>query len=88
MCFFENWLKMSVMLEREFEFYENNKKAIREKYLGKRIVIIGNEIIGAYDDMDEAYQETIKTYTPGTFMIHDVPVNIEDEVVHLSPFGY
>ena len=79
---------MNVMLEREFEFYENNKTAIREKYLGKRIVIIGNEIIGAYDDMDEAYQETIKTYTPGTFMIHDVPVNIEDEVVHLSPFGF
>ena len=76
------------MLEREFEFYENNKTAIREKYLGKRIVIIGNEIIGAYDDMDEAYQETIKAHTPGTFMIHDVPLNIEDEVVHLSPFGF
>jgi hypothetical protein len=76
------------MLEKEFEFYENNRAAIREKYLGKRIVIMGNEIIGAYDDMDEAYQETIKTYTPGTFMIHDVPVNIEDEVAHLSPFGF
>jgi hypothetical protein len=76
------------MLEKEFEFYENNKTAIREKYLGKRIVIIGNEIVGAYDDIDKAYQETIKTYAPGTFMIHDVPVNIENEVVHLSPFGF
>jgi hypothetical protein len=76
------------MLEREFEFYENNKSEIREKYLGKQIVIIGNEIIGVYDDIEEAYQETIRTHIPGTFMIHDVPVDIEDEIVHLSPFGF
>jgi uncharacterized protein YtpQ (UPF0354 family) len=76
------------MLEREFEFYENNKSEIREKYIGKRIVIIGEQIIAAYDNMEEAYQETIKTYSPGTFMIHDVPVNIEDEIAHIFPLGY
>ena len=76
------------MLEKEFEFYEKNKSVIREKYLGKQVVIVGDQIIGAYDDVDEAYQETIKTYTLGTFMIHDVPVDIEDEIVRLSPFGY
>jgi hypothetical protein len=71
------------MLEREFEFYENNKSEIREKYIGKRVVIVGEQIIAAYDNMEEAYQETIKAYTPGTFMIHDVPLNIEDEIAHL-----
>jgi hypothetical protein len=76
------------MLEREFEYYENNKSEIREKYIGKRIVIIGEQIIAAYDGMEEAYQETIKTYTPGTFMIHDVPVNIEDEIAHIFSLGY
>lgn len=76
------------MLEREFEFYENNKTEIRERYLGKQIVIVGNEIVGAYDDIDEAYQEAIRAYVPGTFMIHDVPIHIEDEVVYLSPFAF
>jgi hypothetical protein len=76
------------MLEKEFEFYENNKTEIRVKYLGKQVIIVGNQIIGAYDDIDEAYQETIKTYTPGAFMIHDVPVNIEDEIAHLYPFCF
>ena len=76
------------MLDKEFQFYETNKTAIREKYLGKQIVIVGERIIASYDDMDKAYQETIKTYEPGTFMIHDVPVDIEDEIVHLSPFGF
>jgi hypothetical protein len=74
------------MLEREFEFYENNKSEIRQKYLGKRIVIVGEQIIAAYDDFDEAYQETVKTYELGTFMIHDVPIDIEDEIAYLFSF--
>lgn len=73
----------AVMLEKEYDFYERNKTELRKKYLGKQVVIVGDEIIGAYDDLDEAFSETIKTYTPGTFMIHEVPVNIEDEIVHI-----
>jgi hypothetical protein len=51
------------MLEKEFEFYENNKSEIRERHLGKKIVIVGDQIIGVYDDIDKAYQETLKTCT-------------------------
>ena len=75
------------MYEREFAFYKANKLDIREKYLGKEIVITGDEIIGAYDDVGEAYRETIKTLPLGTFMIHKVPVNIEDEIHHISPIS-
>ena len=74
-------------LEREFDYYQKNMTEIREKYLGKEIVIVGDQIIAAYDDFEEAYMETVKTYNPGTFMIHDVPVNIEDEVATIFPFG-
>ena len=75
------------MLEKEFEYYKKNMTEIREKYIGKEIVIIGDKITAAYDDFEEAFFETTKSYTPGTFMIHTVPVNIEDEVITLSPFG-
>jgi len=74
-------------LEREFEYYQKNMAEIREKYLGKEVVIVGEQIIAAYDGMEEAYTETVKTYKPGTFMIYPVPINIEDEVAVLSPFG-
>ena len=74
-------------LEREYDFYKKNISAIREKYLGKRVVIVGEEIIASYNDFEEAYMETAKSYEPGTFMIYPVPVNIEDEVITLSPFG-
>jgi hypothetical protein len=77
-----------VALEREFEFYQKNMMDIREKYLGKELVIVGEQIIAAYDDIEVAYMETAKSYEPGTFMIHKVPENIEDEVVTLSPFVF
>jgi len=76
-----------VALEREFDYYQKNMAEIREKYLGKEVVIVGEQIIAAYDDFEEAYMETVKTYKPGTFMIYQVPVDIEDEVATLSPFG-
>jgi molecular chaperone GrpE (heat shock protein) len=75
-------------LEREFEYYQKNMAAIREKYLGKRVVIVGEQVIAVYDDLEEAYTETAKTYEPGTFMIHKIPKKIEDEVVQLSPFVF
>ena len=74
-------------LEREYDFYKKNMTAIREKYIGKRVVIVGDEIIASYDDFEEAYTETAKSYEPGTFMIYPVPENIADEVITLSPFG-
>ncbi|WP_461255430.1 DUF5678 domain-containing protein [Treponema sp. R80B11-R83G3] len=74
-------------LEREFDYYQKNMTEIREKYLGKEIVIVGDQIIAAYDNLEEAYTETVKSYKPGTFMLYQVPVNMEDEVATLSPFG-
>ena len=72
-------------LEREFDYYQKNMTEIREKYLGKEVVIVGEQIIAAYDNVEEAYMETVKSFKPGTFMIHDVPVNIEDEVAPFQP---
>ncbi|GHV84445.1 hypothetical protein AGMMS50230_00530 [Spirochaetia bacterium] len=74
------------MFERETGFYDAHKAEIREKYLGKHIVIVGDRIISAYDDVGTAYQETIKKFPLGSFMIKDIPENIEDEVIYLSPF--
>jgi hypothetical protein len=74
------------MYEREKAFYMANKPDLREKYHGKHLVIVGEEIIGVYDDAGSAYHETIKTAPLGSFMIQEVPENIEDEVQYLSPF--
>jgi hypothetical protein len=65
------------MLDREQAYFEAHKDELREKYSGKRIVIAGEEIKGAYDTDAEAYAAAVKTMKPGSFMIK--PVTRTDE---------
>ncbi|GHT54066.1 hypothetical protein AGMMS4952_27200 [Spirochaetia bacterium] len=74
------------MYETEKAFYRANKPSLREKYIGKHIVIVGEDIVGVYDDAGAAYHQTIKTYPLGSFMLQDIPENIEDEIPYISPF--
>jgi len=74
------------MFERELQYYNSNKEQLREKYLGKHIVIADDEVIGVFDDAGTAYTDTSKKIPPGSFMIREIPENIEDEVQYLSPF--
>jgi len=72
------------MLETEWEYYENNRDELVEKYCGKFVVISGERVIAFYEDENTAYFETIKTIPLGSFMIHHVME--EEEVYQLSPF--
>jgi hypothetical protein len=74
------------MYEREKDFYKANKLDLRGKYRGKHIVIAGEDVIGVYDDAGAAYHETVKTIPLGSFMIQEIPENIEDEIQYFSPF--
>jgi hypothetical protein len=76
------------MFEQEKTFCEAHRDELRGKYPGKHLVIVGDQIIAAYDDVGEAYREAIKTYEPGHFMIRKVPARPEDDIVWLSPFTY
>jgi len=73
------------MLNTEWEFYENNRNKLVEKYCGKYIVISGEKVISAYDDEKAAYRETVKNIPLGSFMIHHITE--EEEVFQLSPFA-
>ena len=73
------------MLEAEWEFYENNRDELVEKYCGKYVVISGDKVIAAYEDEKVAYRETFKNIPLGSFMIHRIAE--EEEIVQLSPFA-
>ena len=68
------------MLNNENDFYENHKSELREKYLGKRVVISNSEIKGVYDTDKEALEESLKTMKPGTFMIRLVTATDEERM--------
>jgi hypothetical protein len=68
------------MLEREDAYFEAHKAELREKYPGKRIVIAGDEVKGAYDTDAEAYEAATKTMKPGSFMIKPVTQTDEEAI--------
>ena len=57
------------MYNEELSFFIENQDALVVKYPGKVLAIKGKEIIGVFDSALDAYLETQKTYTPGSFMI-------------------
>ncbi|MEH0154033.1 DUF5678 domain-containing protein [Limibacter armeniacum] len=57
------------MLEKEFQFYLNNQKELVEKFEGKHIVIIGEEVIGVYDTEEDAFNDASSKHELGTFLI-------------------
>jgi hypothetical protein len=76
------------MFEQEKAFCEAHRDSLREQYAGKLLVIVGDRVIGSYDDAGDAYREAVKAYEPGRFMIQEVPARPEDDVVWFSPFNY
>jgi hypothetical protein len=75
-----------VMFEEENRFYQENRETFREKYLGKRVVIVRDKILGVYDSDSEAIAETTKTMDLGTFCVKYVPVNPAEEHHRLLSF--
>lgn len=58
-----------VKLEEEFNFYLQNQNELVKKYRDKYIVIMHNELLGAYDSEFEAIKETSKKHKLGTFLV-------------------
>ncbi|MDR3337271.1 MAG: hypothetical protein LBT16_08720 [Treponema sp.] len=75
------------MLEKEQAFYKAHRTELRLKYLGKRVVIADDHVLGVYDTDREALQETVKTRPRGSFMVKFIPVDAKKETIRLSPIG-
>jgi len=74
------------MYEVEHQFYLDNRDTLRAQYLGKRVVIVKNKILGVYDTDVEAINETKKTMAMGTFCVKYIPVDPADEYAVLRSF--
>jgi hypothetical protein len=71
------------MLEVEHQFYMDNREALRAQYLGKRLLIVKDKILGVYDSDLEALSEAKKTMKMGTFFIKYIPVDPDEEYIRL-----
>jgi len=72
------------MLEKEFQYYLDHQNELANKFDGKYIVIVDNNVIGSYDTELEAYEDAIQEYEPGTFLIQKVSASEDSytEIFH------
>lgn len=63
------------MLDREVEYYKANENEFLERYKGRFIAIVGEEVVGVFDSELAAYEDMKKKYGLGNFLLqHCVPV--------------
>ena len=67
------------MLEAEYQFYKENEERFLNLYENKFIIIHNNDVHSAYETLPDAYNEAIKMYQIGTFLIHQC-VPAEEQV--------
>jgi len=59
------------MLDKEFKYYLDNQDKLVEKYNGRVLVIIGENVVGDYGTFEEALHQAMKKYELGTFLIQE-----------------
>jgi hypothetical protein len=57
------------MFETELAYFIENQDALVKRFGHRVLVIVGREIIGAYENALEAYLSAMKRFAPGTFML-------------------
>ena len=68
-------------LEKEHQYYLDNKDQILADYEGRYIVIVDDQVLGDYDTQLDAINATQKTHELGTFLVQRV--DRTDTTIHL-----
>ena len=56
-------------LDRSFQYFLANQDQLVEKYPDQFVVIVGEEVVGAYGSHQEAVAEALKKHDRGTFIV-------------------
>lgn len=57
------------MEKEEFKYYLDHQSELLKKYNGKYLMIIKNQVVGAFNTMSEAYYQGKKQYDLGNFLV-------------------
>lgn len=65
--YIEERINHTTMLDKKFKYYLDHQEELIPLYDGN--VIIGNQVVGAYDNREDAYYSSMEKYEPRAFMI-------------------
>jgi hypothetical protein len=63
---------MGDLLDKQYQFFVQNKQELLDKYEGKFIVIHDEELVGNFNTEKDAYVYCVTHFKIGTFFIHQV----------------
>ena len=66
------------MLYKEFQYYLDNQNNLVKKYDGYYIVIVGEKVVGDYDDYSRALSHSLEKYEMGTFLVQKCSLGDKD----------
>ena len=70
--------------DQDFNYFLENMEEFYHTY-GQKFVVVKNQgILAVYDDFMAAYEATLKTEEPGTFLIQECFDNKEKMVCHFQ----
>lgn len=72
-------LGTSMVLGKEYQYYLDNQQELYNKYAGKVLVIVGENVVGVYEDELEALIASSKKYELGTFLIQRCEQTVEPQ---------
>lgn len=56
-------------LDKEYQYFKDNRQELLKKHKNKFLVIQNEKIVGSYNTELEAYQESVKKFELGTFLL-------------------
>ena len=59
------------MLGKEFKYYIDNQTELLKKYNGRIVVIKEEQVVGDYDNYEDALFDSAKKFELGTFLIQE-----------------
>ena len=68
-------------LDKNYDFFLNNKKELCKKYLNKFLIIKDEEVFGAYETFEDAL-DAAKNIEAGTYIIQKCEKNEEIQIFH------
>lgn len=76
------------MFEQEMSYFMKNQDELVNRYPSKVLVLIGESIVGVFDNYLTAYTETSKVHKPGTFMLQLAVPGKSAYTVTISSIAY
>ena len=69
------------MLEKEYQFFKSKRKEFLKDHKYEVVAIAEDKVLGFFSDFSSAYQQVIKSYSPGSFILQEILPDDEDVII-------